>query len=197
MRRALALLLTLGGAGLLSYVGATYTRGFLARERARAAWEEHQARRAVREANGFVVARYARPTVERAPVARLLIPRIVLDEIVVEGVDDESLNAGPGHLPGSVLPGERGNSVISAHRDRHFSRLDAIAVGDTIETQIGQHKTTWQVVSKRVVSASARVLWEKDSPTLTLTTCWPVRFLGPAPDRLLVTAVPVPSTARS
>jgi LPXTG-site transpeptidase (sortase) family protein len=197
VRRALALLLTLGGAGLLSYVGATYTRGFLARDRARAAWEERQARRAVQEANGFVVARYARPTVERAPVARLVIPRIVLDEIVVEGVDDESLNVGPGHLPGSVLPGERGNSVISAHRDRHFNRLDAVVVGDTIETEVGQHRTTWRVVSKRVVSASARVLWEKDSPTLTLTTCWPVRFFGPAPDRLLVTAVPLPSTARS
>jgi hypothetical protein len=74
-------------------------------------------------------------------VARLLIPRLGLDEIVLEGVDDFALNAGPGHLPGSAFPGEAGNSIISAHRDRHFAGLGAIEPGDTVVTESGTHRT--------------------------------------------------------
>ena len=58
-----------------------------------------------------------------AVVARLVIPAINLDEIVMEGVGPVELNGGPGHFPGSVLPGEAGNAILSAHRDRHFRRL--------------------------------------------------------------------------
>ena len=72
------------------------------------------------------------------PVARLLIPRLGLDEVVLEGVGDDELNAGPGHLPGSALPGAVGNSIISAHRDRHFRRFDELRVGDTIRTEAAE-----------------------------------------------------------
>jgi sortase A len=126
-----------------------------------------------------------------APIGRIVVPSIGLDEVVVEGVDDETLNAGPGHLPGSVLPGEPGNSVISAHRDRHFRPLGRIAVGDTIDVETLSGRSRWIVVSRRVVRAGVPALFETESPTLTLTTCWPVRYLGTAPDRLLVQAVEV------
>ena len=132
-----------------------------------------------------------------APVARLEIPRIGLDEIVVEGVGDDALNAGPGHLPGSAMPGEKGNAIISAHRDRHFRNLDEVAVGDSIRTEVGQYTVIWRVVSRRVLDAESRALFQTEGPTLTLTTCWPVRFLGPAPDRLLITAIPVRSLRRA
>src|SRR5207248_7934855 len=121
-------------------------------------------------------------------VDRLIIDRLGVDEIVVEGVDDDELNAGPGHYPGSAFPGDRGNAVISAHRDRHFSHLDAIQVGDTMQTESGSHSTTWIVVGKRVVGKDEAALFPTSEPTLTLTTCWPIRFVGPAPDRLIVTA---------
>jgi sortase A len=121
----------------------------------------------------------------------MVIPAIDLDEIVLQGVDDDALNAGPGHLAGSVFPGERGNSVISAHRDRHFNRLGELQVGDTIRTESGRHEVSWVVVSKRVIQRDRPALFTFADPTLTLTTCWPIRYLGPAPERLIVTAKPL------
>jgi sortase A len=129
--------------------------------------------------------------VDGAPVARIVIPRIDLDEIVLEGVDGDELNAEPGHLSGSAYPGEPGNAVISAHRDRHFNHLDALDVGDTIVTESGTHRDSWVVVSKRVVGKNDRALFSTPDATLTLTTCWPIRYLGPAPERLIVTAKPM------
>jgi sortase A len=189
---ALGILLLLTGAGLLTATGTSYARGQLARDRARAAWEAAEARAAIETATRGLDAVASAAPAAGAPVARLSIPRIGLDEIVLEGVGDE-LNAGPGHLPGSALPGEPGNAIISAHRDRHFHGLDEVAVGDTIETQRGYHRTLWVVTSRRVVSREARVLFEASVPTLTLTTCWPVRYLGPAPDRLILKASPIRS----
>ena len=136
----------------------------------------------------------ARWTAERgSPVARLLIPRVGLDEVVVEGVGDSELRAGPGHMIGSALPGDVGASVISAHRDRHFHALGRVVVGDTIITESERGTTMWIVRKLRVVRADDPALRATATPTLALTTCWPIRYLGPAPDRLIVDAVPLPS----
>ena len=127
-----------------------------------------------------------------APVARLIIPRLAMDEIVVEGVGERSLRVGPGHLTGSALPGEAGNAVVSAHRDRHFSRLDELEPGDSAITLAAGHTVRWRVTARRVVERDAPALFTSREPRLTLTTCWPVRYLGPAPDRLVVTLEPAP-----
>ena len=159
---------------------------------ARRAWNDASAREAVAIVQS--VALHGKP-MERialgSPIARIVIPAIDLDEIVLQGVDDEALNAGPGHLMGSVFPGERGNSVISAHRDRHFNRLGEIQLGDTIKTESGRHTVSWVVVSKRIIQRDRPALFTTSDPTLTLTTCWPIRYLGSAPDRLIVTAKPL------
>lgn len=123
-----------------------------------------------------------------APVARLLIPAIDLDEIVVEGVGPVELNGGPGHFPGSVLPGDSGNSIISAHRDRHFRRVGELAVGSRIRTETRDGAVEWVVTARRIVSRDTPSLFEESDATLTLTTCWPLRYFGPAPDRLLIIA---------
>jgi sortase A len=109
----------------------------------------------------------------------------------VEGVGDEALRAGPGHMSGSALPGAPGNSVISAHRDRHFRALGQVAVGDTVVTDGHAGRTVWTVTRIRVVDAEAPALRTSESPRLTLTTCWPIRYFGSAPDRLLLEAEPV------
>jgi sortase A len=131
-----------------------------------------------------------------APVARLVMPSLGEDDIVLEGVDAYELNGGPGHLPGSPLPGEAGNAIIAAHRDRHFRRLDRLQVGDTVLTYVNGEESVWRVTARRVVSAAAPALFTTSDATLTLTTCWPVRALGPAPDRLIVSATRI-STRRT
>jgi sortase A len=78
--------------------------------------------------------------------------------------------------------------VISAHRDRHFRHLDEVEVGDTVVTEAGLSRDTWVIVSRRVIGREMPALFQTTQPTLTLTTCWPVRYFGSAPDRLIVTA---------
>lgn len=178
------------GALLLAYAGSVWAGDALARDRTRSAWEAAEARRAVAAAAALPLTGTARVEVAGAPVARLLIPRLGVDEVVVEGVGERSLRVGPGHLSGSALPGEAGNAVISAHRDRHFSRLDELEPGDSAITLAAGRTVRWRVTARRVVGRDAPALFTSSEPRLTLTTCWPVRYLGPAPDRLIVTLEP-------
>ena len=180
------------GVASAAYAGGRYAVGETQRREARRAWDEQQAQSVVAMARSTATSPGGMADVlPGAPVARLRIPRLQLDEIVLEGVEGSELNAGPGHLTGSVFPGEQGNSIISAHRDRHFSRLGAIQLGDTLVTETGWSETKWVVVSKRVVRADAPALFRTTDATLTLTTCWPIRYFGSAPDRLIVTAKPI------
>jgi sortase A len=181
------------GTLLLSFAGARYAEGALRQDAARRSWEAAQAQTAFAAANASVEARdLGGPWAIGSPIARLTIPVLGLDEIVIEGVGSEELNGGPGHLPGSVLPGERGNAVISGHRDRHFSSLGSLQVGDEIVTETGPgRRVKWIVISRRVLGARAAALFSTPDPTLTLTTCWPIRYVGTAPERLVITAKPV------
>jgi sortase A len=192
MRKRIGLLLYVVGGLLLSFAAGRYGVGMAKADQARQAWDEAEGRAAVALARSTALHHGMRETpVDGAPVARLMIPRLDLDEIVLEGVDADELNAEPGHLTGSAYPGEPGNAVISAHRDRHFNHLDVLEVGDTIVTESGMHHDSWLVVAKRVVGKNDRALFRTSDATLTLTTCWPIRYLGPAPERLIVTAKPI------
>ena len=197
MRRkaAVGLALVVAGAGLVAWAGNAYARGWLAQDRARAEWEQRLARAEVERGRSLAAGSARGESVEGAPVARLLIPKIALDDIVLEGVTPAALNGGPGHLPGSALPGAEGNAVISAHRDRHFRRLGELAVGDTISTRTLADSVSWQIVSRRVVGREAPAIRRESGQVLTLTTCWPIGYLGGAPDRLILRAVPLATRA--
>lgn len=181
------------GAALVGYASVRYAEGAHRAEVARREWVEQQARGNVANARRWVTSSITlnEQVAPGGPVARLEIPRIHLDEIVLEGVGDDELDAAPGHLPGSALPGMRGNAVISAHRDRHFAHLDELQLGDTIRTETSQSQELWVVVNRRVVERDAPALFQSKEPLLTLTTCWPVRYFGSAPDRLIVSARPL------
>jgi sortase A len=191
-RRRIGLTLFIAGGLLFSFAGSRYAMGAAAQDEARRQWEDAEARTALSRAEALAG---HQPTfgalVHGAPVARLIIPRIQLDEIVLEGVDDDALNGGPGHFPGSALPGQPGNAVVSAHRDRHFRRLGELAVGDTVITESGAVTTRWVIARRRVIDKDRPALFPTRQTTLTLTTCWPIQYFGTAPDRLIITAVPL------
>ena len=196
-RTAAGIALVVAGAGLVAWAGSAYARGWLAQDRARSDWEQRVARSEVERGRALASGSARVESVEGAPVARLVIPKIALDDIVLEGVTPAALNGGPGHLPGSALPGEDGNAVISSHRDRHFKRLGELAIGDTISTQTLDDSVTWRIVSRRVVNREAPAIHKESGHVLTLTTCWPIGYLGGAPDRLIIRAVPVASRSAS
>jgi sortase A len=191
VRRALGTALVAVGALLVLYVGYRYASGAYERDAARTAWAAIEAHNAVAASAALTSAPAHTTYATGALVGRLRIPSVQLDEVIAEGVSDDELDAGPGHLPGSASPGEPGNAVISAHRDRHFHSLGRVAVGDTVITDTRTSRTMWIVTGRRIVGRYQPSLFPSAEPELTLTTCWPIRYVGPAPDRLILTAKPI------
>lgn len=128
--------------------------------------------------------------VNGAVVGRLEIPRLSLSTVVFEGADQDVLERGAGHLPGSALPGDRGNTVLAAHRDTFFRPLRGIRVGDVVRIHTEPKDSVYVVESARVVAPDeVDVLRPTPQPALTLITCYPFRYVGPAPERFVVRAV--------
>jgi sortase A len=128
------------------------------------------------------------------PVGIISIPRIGLSMMVVEGTDEIRIQAGPGHYPGTPLPGQAGNAAIAGHRTTYlapFYHLDALVPGDQIGLTTVQGNFVYSVTGSEVVDPSdVAVVGATSTPQLTLTTCNP-RFS--ASQRLVVHAALVAS----
>lgn len=130
-------------------------------------------------------------------VGRIEIPRIGLDAVVLADVDDRSLDLGAGHLSKTALPDEPGNVVLAGHRDSHFRELRNIQPGDVISLTTPRGAFEYQVEETITVwPEQVEVLEDVGTPVLTLVTCYPFEYVGPAPKRFIVRACPVsPSTS--
>lgn len=130
------------------------------------------------------------------PIARLKIPAARIDAVVFGGADPDVLEKGPGHVPGTEIPGERTashNCVITGHRDSHFRNLGWIKPGHEIELDAPAGNGRYRVVSREIVTPSTvSVMRPSSSERLTLITCYPFNWIGPAPKRLVIVAEPVP-----
>lgn len=122
-------------------------------------------------------------------VGRLEIPRLGLAAVVLEGSDSGTLLVAAGHLPGTALPGDPGNVVVSAHRDTFFRELRGARAGDRVRIVTLRGTFDYQVESTMVVDPERRELLKPTRrPTLTLITCFPFEFIGAAPRRFVVRA---------
>ena len=122
-------------------------------------------------------------------LGRIEIGRIGIAVIIVEGTNGRTLRRAVGHVPGTALPGERGNVAITGHRDTFFRPLRNIRKEDevTLTTLNGSYR--YRVDSMKVVEADdIEVLNDSDESILTLVTCYPFYFVGPAPKRFIVRA---------
>jgi|SRR5579871_4809007 len=137
------------------------------------------------------------PRAHRAPVrpqlgdtvAKLLIPRLGTQLYVVEGVDAGDLRRGPGHMPGTAMPGTDGNCVIAAHRDTHFRVLKDIKEGDDIILQTHDGEFLYRVKNTHIVLPTNTASIQRTStPELHLITCYPFYYVGNAPKRFIVKA---------
>lgn len=132
------------------------------------------------------------PWADTHPVARITFERPGRPRFtVLAGASGRNLAFGPVHDSASVLPGDRGNSVISAHRDTHFRVLRETQAGDRIhvERQDGV-EYEFVVTDRRIVdSRTVSIALEEDSARLTLVTCYPFEAVRPrGPLRLVITA---------
>ena len=113
-------------------------------------------------------------------IAQIRIPRIGVDDIVVNGISRDDLRKGPGHYPDTPLPGETGNAAIAGHRTTYgapFGRLDELSIGDLILFRTLTGTYTYVVYETPFAVQPNDVTVLKTNPLhpaiLTLTTCTP------------------------
>ena len=183
-RRAWPFLLMAIGIVVLLYVGSQYgTMAWQQRALARQ-WDAQAAARRAAASSGT-------PTL--APVddglVRLTIPKIELDDMVVEGTSRKQLLIGPGHMEDTPKPGDDGNAVITAHRDTFFRHIYELSKGDQIEVRRAGQVFRFEVTGKKVIQPTdIHVTDPTPDARLTLITCYPTYYIGPAPERLVVTS---------
>jgi sortase A len=165
------------GIGLLGYAGSEYWAMHREQLTLHRRWEQQQ---------HPISARASSPSQDDG-LTRVTIPKINLDLIVLEGTNYRALRVGPGHLQNTPAPGDLGNSVISAHRDTFFRHIYELTPGDEIQVRRRGHAFTFQVSGKKIVGPNdISVLKNTADAGLTLITCYPIYYVGPAPKRLVV-----------
>lgn len=116
----------------------------------------------------------AEPLVE---VGTIRIPKLGIDETMYSGIRLSTLDHGPGHWPGTALPGAVGNVVVAGHRTSHgapFRHIDTLVAGDEVRFTTAAGEFTYRVTGTRVVEPDA--VWIVDptpTPTATLFACHP------------------------
>ena len=175
-------LFVIAGAVLLLYVGIQYGTMFTEQQRLEREFAAQNVPAALRQAS-------VPATSAEDMLTRVSAPRIGLDAIVVEGTSRQQLLVGPGHLTGSALPGENGNVVITGHRDTFFRHIYELTKGDEITVERNGETFHYVVTGKKIVEPEdVSVIRPTDEARLTLITCYPTYYIGPAPERLVVFA---------
>ncbi len=120
------------------------------------------------------------------------IPKIQAELPIVEGTDQDDLEKGVGHYKGSSLPKENGQIVLSGHRDSVFRRLGELKIGDPLTVKVKNGSQTYKITNTKIVNSDDKTIitLQKNKEELILTTCYPFRYVGNAPQRYIVYALP-------
>ncbi len=123
-------------------------------------------------------------------LGRVDIPRLGISVAVLQGTSSRTLRLGAGHIEGTPLPGDTGNSGIAGHRDTFFRELKNIRENDEIQLQTATELLHYQVDWVKVVDPDDITVLEPAAfgSTLTLVSCYPFYFVGSAPKRFVVRA---------
>src|SRR5688572_29640515 len=128
-----------------------------------------------------------------AALAVLRIPRIKLEVPILAGTDDWTLNRAVGLIEDTAKPTEPGNIGIAGHRDGFFRGLKDLEYGDTLELELATGVERFRIDKILIVEPEdVSVLEPTPTKALTLVTCYPFYFVGAAPQRYIVRAVPDP-----
>ena len=109
--------------------------------------------------------------------------------MVTEGIGSTTLRRGIGHIPGTALPGQPGNVGLAGHRDTLFHPLKDLRIEDRIRFSTPRGDFGYEVESLTIVDPDdVGVLAASGENVLTLVTCYPFYYIGPAPKRWIVRA---------
>ena len=141
------------------------------------------------------------PWADSWPVARLVVERLGVDQIVLAEAGGESLAFGPSHVAGSAALGEEGISVVGGHRDTHFRWLGRLRIGDRIAVEtaggrVREYRVDGAGVTHLAPAGELVLSVGGASGALVMVTCYPLDARpASAGSRYVVTAVPVVSEA--
>jgi sortase A len=122
-----------------------------------------------------------------SPLGRIEISSVGITAMIMEGVNGRTLQHAIGHIPGTPLPGQPGNVALSGHRDTFFRSLRNIHKDDEITLTTLHGSFRYRVDSTQVVEPDdSKALAATVGDFLTLVTCYPFYFVGPAPKRFIV-----------
>jgi sortase A len=142
--------------------------------------------------------RFRRGSEDGDAIARLRVPRLDLDVVVVDGTSVGDLRRGPGRHPDSFMPGEGELVYVAGHRTTYgapFSDIDDLEPGDAVSLELPYGIVEYRVTRHRIVDDNdLSVLESRGREELVLQACHP-RFF--ASQRYLVYARPVSVEARS
>ncbi|MFC4023875.1 class D sortase [Oceanobacillus longus] len=125
-------------------------------------------------------------------VGLLHIPKLESDLPIVEGTHEDELAKGVGHYAGTAYPLQNEQIVLSGHRDTVFRRMGELEIGDILTMKLSYGEFSYEITGTKIVDADDRtIIVPHDEEVLTLTTCYPFSFVGNAPDRYIITAMPV------
>jgi len=128
------------------------------------------------------------------PFGRISIPRLGVSAMVAEGVDETTLRHAVGHFPESAVPETPGTVALAGHRDTFFRGLANVRIKDLVLLETPSGKYQYEVVRTAVVGPQHVELVQPSSESdLTLVTCFPFHYIGPAPDRFIVQALRIPT----
>ncbi len=137
------------------------------------------------------------PEITSGVLGRVSIPRLHIAAMVEEGDDDGTLSAAVGHIPGTALPGNAGNVGLAGHRDTFFARVKELRRGDEIDFETRSAVFKYRVEQLVVVDPkNTSVLKGSGENRLTLVTCYPFHYIGPAPKRFIVQARQMSESAK-
>lgn len=126
-------------------------------------------------------------------VGLLSIPKLEAQLPIVEGTHEDDLEKGVGHYSGTAYPLQKDQIVLSGHRDTVFRRMGELEIGDILTVQMEYGDISYEIVDTKIVDADDRTIIVPTAPdeVLTVTTCYPFSFIGSAPDRYIITALPI------
>lgn len=131
------------------------------------------------------------PWADTWPIARLAVPTLSIDEIVLNGAYGRTLAFGPGYAESSAQPGTPGTTILTGHRDTHFSFLKDLQAGDRLLLQSadGTHQR-YRVRDRRIAHVTRDAIpLRNEGHYLALVTCYPFDSLMPGtPWRYVVIA---------
>jgi sortase A len=130
-----------------------------------------------------------RPPAAGSTIGRIEIPRLHVSAVIRAGSDARTLRLAVGYIPGTALPGERGNVGLAGHRDTFFRKLRDINPDDEIRVTTTDGVFHYYVQRTNIVQPKdVWVLNATSYPALTLVTCYPFTYVGSAPQRFIVRA---------